>query len=158
MGFNYAREKRKFEEHWERVRWQCEMAGMSQDAIGKLRDFDWDWFKSRRRYISHLADLSDSVTLEDLPQKGVEWSTGDTPLCYGAVCMESTERFHWMDEIEDEVLLQKLMLLDTSDLELLTCVVFEGYTQSEIAQKLCVNQATISRRFSQIQNFLKNRA
>ena len=128
MGFNYAKEKQKFETHWKVIRKQYEAAGMGQDAIQELHDFDWDWFKSRRRYINHLSDLSDGVTVEDFPQEGVDLSTGDTPLHYGTACVASTERYYWIDEIEDERLLRKLMLLNTDDLELLTSLVFEGYT------------------------------
>lgn len=158
MGFNYAKEKQEFEKSWKVIRHQYEAAGMNQDAIEELHDFDWDWFKSRRRYINHLSDLSDGVTVEDFPQEGVDLSTGDTPLRYGATCAASAERYHWIDEIEDEWLLRKLMLLSTDDLELLTSLAFDGYTQSEIAQKRAVNQATISRQFSQIRKFFKRHA
>lgn len=158
MGFNYAKEKQKFEKHWKVIRQQYESAGMSQDAIEELHDFDWDWFKSRRRYINHLADLPDSVSVEDFPQKGVEMSTGDTPVRYGSVCVASKERYHWIDEIEDERLFCKLMLLSTDDLELLTSLAFEGYTQSEIAQRKAVSQATISRQLSQIKKLLRKNA
>lgn len=158
MGFNYAKEKKKFERQWFAIRRQYEEAGMSQDAIEELHDFDWAWFKSRRRYINNLVDLPDGVTVEDFPQENIELSTGDTPLCYGAACTDNAERLRWIDEIKDEELLRNLMLLSTDDLELLTSLAFEGYTQSEIAQREAVNQATISRRFAQIRKILKKRA
>ena len=59
MGFNYAKEKTKFERQWTAIRKQCEEAGMEQEAIEDLHDFDRDWFKSQRRYITHLVDLAE---------------------------------------------------------------------------------------------------
>ncbi len=154
MGFNYAQEKKTFERQWAVIRRQYENAGMSPDTIEELHNFDWDWFKSRRRYINHLADLPEGVTVEDFPQADAERSVGDTPLRYGASCA-GADRYRWLDEIEDEKLLQKLIELNQDDVELLTQLVFEQYTQREIAQQNSQNQKAISRQFQQIRNIFK---
>ncbi len=108
---------------------------MSPDAIEELHDFDWGWFKSRRRYISHLADLPEGVTVEDFPKADAERSVGDTPLHYGTICT-GADRYRWLDEIEDEKLLRKMAALNQDDVELLTQLAFEKRTQREIAQKI----------------------
>ena len=95
MGFNYAKEKEKFDRTWAMLRQQYETAGMSQDAIKELYDFDWNWFKSRRRYFNWLADLPESMSVEDLPQEGAEMTLGDSPAHYGAG--KATERYWWID-------------------------------------------------------------
>lgn len=63
--------------------------------------------------------------------------------------------YQWLDEIEDERLLQQLMLLSADDIDLLTRLVFEGYTQCEIAQQKKQNQKSISRQFQQIRKTLE---
>ncbi len=154
MGFNYAQEKKVFEKQWAVIRRQYENAGMSPDAIEELHDFDWDWFKSRRRYINHLADLPDGITVEDFPQADAERSVGDTPLRYGAICA-SADRYRWLDEIEDEKLLQKLAALSQDDVELLTQLVFEEHTQHEIVRQNRQNQQAVSRQFQRIKKFFE---
>lgn len=149
MGFNYAKEKTEFKCQWASIRKQYEELGMNQDAIEELHDFDWDWFKSRRRYINHLTDLPEEVAVEAIRQASTETSPGDIPVSCGL------KPSQWLDEIEDEHLLRQLMLLSKDDLDLLTCLAFEGYTQREIAQQKKQNQQSISRQFQQIKKILK---
>lgn len=154
MGFNYAKEKRKFERQWADVRKQYEEAGMSQDAIEALYDFDWNWFKSRRRYISHLVDLPDGITVEDLPRKVCEAENTHLLKRYNMNAAQRGTRYHWMEEIENEKLLQKLMLLSDDELELLTALAFEGYTQSEIAQERTCSRMAICKQLHKIKKIL----
>ena len=57
MGFNYAAEKKKFETLWARLRREYRAAGMSDSAIQKMHDFDWEVFKQERIYRLHTQDL-----------------------------------------------------------------------------------------------------
>ena len=57
MGFNYAAEKKKFETLWARLRREYRAAGMSDAAIQKMHDFDWEVFKQERIYRLHTQDL-----------------------------------------------------------------------------------------------------
>ena len=144
MGFNYAKEKAEFERQWAETCKQYEELGMSQDAIEELHDFDWDWFKSRRRYITHLADLPAEATVETIQQVSTGTAPGDIPVALGL------GPHQWLDELEDENLLRKLTLLSKDDIVLLTHLAFEEYTQSEIAQQKAQNQKSISRQLQQI--------
>ena len=149
MSFQYAQEKIKFEKHWSELRIQYEQAGMSQDAIEELHDFDWQWFKSRRRYINSLRELPEGTSLEDLPSCGVDPTGGEPPQHYG-MSASSPNRYSWLDEIEDVALLQKLMLLERDDIELLTSMIFEGHSQREIAQRNGCSERSVSRQFQRI--------
>lgn len=149
MGFNYAKEKTKFERQWTAIRKQCEEAGMEQEAIEDLHDFDRDWFKSQRRYITHLVDLPEDTAVEAILQASTGTIPGDIPMPCAGYC------YQWLDEIEDERLLQQLMLLSADNIDLLTRLVFEGYTQCEIAQQKKQNQKSISRQFQQIRKTLE---
>ena len=50
MGFNYAIEKAKFEREWTQLRVEYEKAGMSNEKINILHDYDWENFKKERIY------------------------------------------------------------------------------------------------------------
>ena len=68
MGFNYAAEKKKFETLWARLRREYRAAGMSDAAIRKMHDFDWEVFKQERRgSIAFIRRTWTSVSLTSLP-------------------------------------------------------------------------------------------
>ncbi len=48
--FNYREEKKKFTKEWELLRDEYKSLNMSEEHIAELEEFDWEWFKSRRRY------------------------------------------------------------------------------------------------------------
>lgn len=57
MEFNYALERLRFEKQWKLLRKWYQEAGMDEDAIKKLYQFDLQWFNSERRYIRRRIDL-----------------------------------------------------------------------------------------------------
>ncbi len=68
---------------------------------------------------------------------------------------ETTSKFAWIGEIENERLLSALENLSEDDLKLLTFYACEGYTVTEISKVLGVSQPTISIKIKRITNFLK---
>ena len=127
---------------------------MSPEAIEEIHDFDWQWFKSRRRYINSLTELPGGITLEDLPSCDLGRSGGEPPQYY-SVSTGSPNRYSWLDEIENIDLLQRLMLLDNDDINLLTSVVFEGHSQREFAQRNARSEKSVSRQFQRIKKFFQ---
>ena len=59
MGFHYAKERQKFEITWKILREEYRRAGMDEDAINSMYDFDLEEFHSRRRYEMRSRPLSD---------------------------------------------------------------------------------------------------
>ena len=54
MAFNKGYELKKFEAHWEKLRIEYAAAGMAEDAIQKMYDYDRQQFNSERRSSLHL--------------------------------------------------------------------------------------------------------
>lgn len=75
MEFNYAQERRKFEKQWKILRKQYQEAGMDEDAINKMYQFDLQWLNSERRYIRRQADLPEDVrnSVRTAPQPFDSW-------------------------------------------------------------------------------------
>lgn len=67
-----------------------------------------------------------------------------------------SNRFWWMDEIDDSELAAKLKKLPPNDLELITLLVFEEHTQEEAAKITGLSDRTIRRRLLAWKSFLKN--
>lgn len=61
MEFNYETERNRFKREQAKLRLQYEAAGMSEEAIQEMYDYDWELFKKRRNYCKHneLFDFND---------------------------------------------------------------------------------------------------
>lgn len=157
MGFNYGLEKRKFDRRWERLSAEYRAAGMDEESIKSMREFDWGAFNADRAYASHTQGMGGP--------DGAEGADGVSPalLCrhFGAFSVMPQEtdgdrRYGWMDEIGSERLSRALRGLSEKDVELLTLYAFDGYSVTEIAAMQGVAQPTVSKKLSRIRKLLKN--
>ena len=155
MSFNKGYELKKFEAHWEKLRVEYAAAGMAEDAIQKMYDYDRQQFNSERTFIERTQEFTapayESSEEEASPlmlryQEAI--TTKDT-------YHETKSKFAWIGEIENERLLSALENLSEDDLKLLTFYAYEGYTVTEISKVLGVSQPTISIKIKRITNFLK---
>lgn len=157
MGFNYAAEKKKFETLWARLRREYRAAGMSDTAIQKMHDFDWEVFKQERIYRLHTQDMGigifdeSSAEQEDksaLMKKFLEsvsrWDDYTTASRYG-----------WIEEVDDPLIYKQLQALRKADLELLTFIVVDGFSQTEVAAVLGCSPQNIFGRLKNTKNFSK---
>ena len=156
MSFNKGYELKKFEAHWEKLRIEYAAAGMTEDAIQKMYDYDRQQFNSERTFIERTQEFTapayESSEEEASPlmlryQEAI--TTKDT-------YHETKSKFAWIGEIEDERLLSALENLSDADLNLVTMYAYEGYTVTEISKVLGVAQPTISVKIKRITKFLKN--
>jgi len=136
MSYNHGLEYKKFEARQRRLRKQYEQLGMPEADISALYQADLREFNSDRRHEEHKPERLESEP-PAAPEDG------------------GHSRLWWVEEISDPLLARRLKALPEADLELLTLYAFEGYSQPEIAEKLGVNQSTISRRLGKLKSFLK---
>ena len=155
MSFNKGYELKKFEAHWEKLCIEYATAGMTEDTIQKMYDYDRQQFNSERTFIERTQEFTapayESSEEEASPlmlryQEAI--TTTDT-------YHETKSKFAWIGEIENERLLSALENLSEDDLKLLTLYAYEGYTVTEISKVLGVSQPTISIKIKRITNFLK---
>ena len=152
MGFYYASEKRKFDREWARLTKEYAEAGMSESAIAEMRAFDWKWFCSRRVYALHN---------QRLPETECTDGDGSSALFrrYSNLSVQpdtaTTGRYGWIDDIGDERLLERLHKLKKADIELLTLIWFDGYTQTDVARMWGYSKSAISSRMKRITERLK---
>ena len=156
MSFNKGYELKKFEAHWEKLRIEYAAAGMTEDAIQKMYDYDRQQFNSERTFIERTQEFTapayESSEEEASPlmlryQEAI--TTTDT-------YHETKSKFAWIGEIENERLLAALESLSELDLKILTLYVYAGYTESEIAMALESKRITIHKRIERMTMFLKN--
>ena len=154
MGFNYGKEKRAFDKEWIFMKEQYVAAGMPDTAIQELYEFDLNWFRMRRVYAIHVQMLPDEIEEKsnDLRRK--------LYLKYGSLSVEFddinlTGRYSWIETISDPKLSANVKSLTTDELEILTLIAIEGFSQREVARKLNCSQNAISKRMIRIRSILK---
>ena len=156
MSFNKGYELKKFEAHWEKLRIEYAAAGMTEDAIQKMYDYDRQQFNAERTHLERTQELSTDTFEcsedENSPlMKQYREVTTVTDTYH-----ETKSGFAWIGEIENERLLSALENLSEDDLKLLTLYVYEGYNESEISKAFNVSQPAIHKRIMKIAIFLKN--
>jgi len=156
MGFNYARERQRFENKWKKQREQYREAGFSEEGINAMRDFDEEVFRGQRRYENH----SQVFPAEDFGEDGCDNKTNIFAKFGNLVATfdESSFQFRyaWIETVSDPGLASRLKRLKENDLELLTMLVIDGYNQSEAARLLHCSQKNISVKMTRIKKFIKN--
>lgn len=157
MGFNYAAEKKKFETLWARLRREYRAAGMSDAAIQKMHDFDWEVFKQERIYRLHTQDLG--IGIFDEPSAEQEDKSALMKKFLESVSRwddyTTASRYGWIEEVDDPSIYKHLQALKKADLELLTLIVVDGLSQTEIAAVLECSPQNIFGRLKKIRKIFQ---
>lgn len=155
MSFNYAKEKQKFNREWEKNHTEYAAAGMSEENIQKMKEFDWSWFCSRRRYENRIQALpSEFIGEEEGNEERTTLFCKFLSLSSGFSEADFYDRYGWIEDIENQEIADRLKKFSGDDLELLTLIVIEGYTQSETAVKYGISQKNICKKIKRIKKFL----
>ena len=155
MSFNKGYELKKFEAHWEKLRIEYAAAGMTEEAIQKMYNYDRQQFNAERAHLERTQELSTDTFEcsedENSPlMKRYREVTTVTDTYH-----ETKSNFAWIGEIENERLLSALESLSKLDLKILTFYVYAGYTESEIAGELGGSKIAIHKRIEKITKLLK---
>ena len=156
MGFNYGLEKKNFDSQWAMTRKQYEDAGMSNEAIQAMYDFDWSVFNANRSYQNHTQEMAAPSFEQSEESYSPLMNKYQEAVSVTDTYHETKSRFAWIGEIENEQLLTALETLKTEDLEIITMYAYEGYDITEISKVYGVSRPTISIKIKRIAKFLKN--
>lgn len=156
MGFNYGLEKKNFDSQWAMIRKQYEDAGMSNEAIQAMYDFDWSVFNANRSYQNHTQEMAAPSFEQSEESYSPLMNKYQEAVSVTDTYHETKSRFAWIGEIENEQLLTALETLKTEDLEIITMYAYEGYDITEISKVYGVSRPTISIKIKRITKFLKN--
>lgn len=157
MGFNYAAEKKKFETLWARLRREYKATGMSDAAIQKMHDFDWEVFKQERIYRLHTQDLGigifDEPSAEQADKSALMKKFLESVSRWDDYTTAS--RYGWIEGVGDQRLVRVLKRLSISEKELLTKYCIEDKTQQEIAAEMGISQRAVGKQLQQLKKYFK---
>ena len=152
MEFNNGLERKKFNIDWDKNKEKYIEAGMSEEAINEIYEFDLKVFNSSRKYAVHTQpSIDENIDAENDPES-VAIAHAYMKYISGTEEALSSSRFGWIEEIDNPKLLKIIKELNIEDLELLTLYVFEGFSQTEISMKFGFSQRGISKRLQRIKN------
>ena len=158
MSWNNGYERRKFEAEQKQLAEEYRALGMSEEKIQAMYEFDLAQFNSKRRYYTHTQEFSTSDFEEGesddsestLLHKFFDELT--VTIEYGSY----SSRYWWIEEIEDEELAGRVRKLTAEEIEILTLVAFEGYSQVDAAEKMGIPYRTFKHKMQKIKIFLRN--
>ena len=139
MSFNYGREEKKWRLWKEAEEKKLRSLGVSEDAIEKLRTYDWAVFNSDRRFYRRLKDTDTS--LEDFAEDTTQPE------------VKTVEDF--LDSIENQRLYQVLIKIDRLTLQIALWKM-EGYCSLEISEKCGLSVNAVNFRMWHLRKKLKN--
>ena len=139
MGFNYALEKRKFDEKWKKLEVWYRESGMSEDAILEMYEYDWSEFNSNRKFYRYGDD---DVDIESIVEED-----GDS--------IDKTFSEEWIELLETPNLVRKVRKLPADYIEIIDLMVLENLTQKEIAGRMNCSQQNIAKKIEKIRKLLR---
>lgn len=157
MAWNNGLERKKFDAEQAKLAAECRAAGMTEEQIQQMYEFDLAAFNSNRRFAEHTqaflespfedGDEGQSPLYERFPE--VLTVTMDVPT--------GSSRYGWIDEIDDPDLVDFLKALPERDIELITLIAFEDCTHQEAADQFGITRSGVTKRVEQLRKiFQKN--
>lgn len=101
MEFNNGNERRKLNKKWERLRVQYQQAGMSEDAIQAMYDFDLGVLNSERSYVANTLAIVDDGD-DNTGRKSSDFKQYEKAITVTDTYHETRTRFAWVGEIKDK--------------------------------------------------------
>ena len=156
MAFNKGYELKKFEARWAKLHIEYAAAGMSEDAIQQMYDYDRQMFNADRTHLERTQEFT-APTYESSEEEASPLMLRYQEAITTTDTYHETKRsFAWIGEIEDERLLSALENLSDADLELITLYAYEEYDTVEISKVFGTTKQNISKKIRRITNFIKN--
>lgn len=153
MEWNNGKERALFKKEQAKLRKEYIEAGMTEEQIQALYDFDRSFLNLRQREARHTQRLN--ITAFDEDEGNDETKN---PLLKKFIHNISTEdkhfendRFGWIEQIKMKELCQTIKSLSDKDKEMLTLLIVDGLTKKDIAEKFCVSHQAISKKIKKYQ-------
>ena len=133
----------------------AEEAGMSEEQIAAMKEYDWAWFCSQRVFQNHTQPIPCEQYDEVCGQSQLFRKFASLSYQWDVDKIDQT-RYGWLASVENEQLLLRLKKLSKKDLELLTLLFVDGYRQIDVARLWHCSRSAVAQRFKKIKKFLNN--
>ena len=152
MYFNYAYERRLFEQDQAKKRREYLRAGMSEEAIREMYEYDLYVFNNERKEIKHRAHYSEMLTYDTETGDSRYMDMDEFP---SQATLYTPNRYAWLEEIEDRKLFFTLLKMPIEYLDIITDLI-DQYQYDEIGKRMGVRKQAICNKVYRIRKKLKN--
>ena len=148
MSWNNSKERKAFVKREQEMMEEYRKAGMSEEKIREMYEFDLEVFKGDRAYYEHTCPLvqEESKVAEDNTIVGLMQGE-EEPTCF---VEDMTASNDWIDEIEDEALARAIRRLSPERQEILRLIAVEAKKCIEIAAILGVSHQAVTKQIREI--------
>lgn len=154
MCWNDGYERKRFEEKLKKQRKEYKALGMTDAEIDEVEKIDWEIYRSDRRFYTHTQPLEYEDSDFDNDDCNPLYSFFSKELS-ADVEPDYSNPYWWIEEIENPDLYDCIMGLPKHEKDLITYLVFQGYTQTELARDIFhVSDKTISIKVKRIREKL----
>lgn len=158
MIYNHNYELRLLDRKYEENREYWLSLGMSEADIDEMYRFDRAVINRDRSYYAHTSRIGGFAT-----DDGEMFGDDQSPLVHGCIKQMSVTiqgkdvfgRFGWIADFRDDRLSDLIYQLSEEDIELLTFLLVDQLTQTEVATLWGVSNAAVSKRYKRILRFLR---
>ena len=154
MYFNYGYERRLFEQDQAKKRREYRRAGMSEEAIREMYEYDLYVFNNERKEIKHRVHYSEMLTYDAETGDSRYMDMDEFPskikhIDYSLIGSK------WLEDMENPYLYKALSNMP-KDYITIVGMKMDGYTNLEIANSFGVIETAIINKVHRIRKILKN--
>ena len=155
MAWNNGLERMKFEAEQKKLAAEYRAAGMSEEQIQQMYEFDLEVFNSNRRFAEHTQQFPESPFEDGDEGQSPLYERFPEALTVTMDLPTNSSRYWWIEEIDDPKLAKAARALSAEDLELITLYAYEDLTVREIAVKTGIPKSTVFQRIERLRKFFK---
>lgn len=147
--------RRNFLKTQQKLRRQYEEAGMTEEQINALYEYDLCQMNRDISFAMHTIPLQSVVENSESSDTSYNRKLAEAFAVQQTPSM--TSRFWWLEEIDNPALVAGLMEMSVAELTLIDCLAFSDLTQHETSELLGITQGRVSQQMSVIRKKLKGR-
>ena len=157
MSWNNGYERKKFERKLNKDIKEYKAAGMTDEQINAMIEFDEEVFRSERRYRMHNQEFSpsefDDEDAGDEGQSTLYENFFENLTAELDDYRQAKGRYDWIETIDNPELYQWLKTLTSKEIEFLTLVAFDEISRKDAAERVNIRKRTMER---MLENWRKN--
>lgn len=153
MSWNDGYERKNFMARMKKQAEEYRAAGMTEEQIQAMYEFDLGVYKSDRNYYSHTQEYEASdfeEGVDDSDNALLNRYFREFSVSYDDRYFCESDRFGWIESIDNPELARELHQMTLLDKEILTRTVFEGFKLNELVKALNVPYRTLKYHYSGI--------
>lgn len=148
MKYNHSAMRQRFMREQKALAKKYRAAGMSEDSIREMYEFDLSVFRSNRNDLAHKAEIEEMTAYDRVTGESHYMDMDEFPT-FSASENCSFDEDTWIDNIENQELFNIVNSLSSDSKQILFWMMC-GLTQPEIAGRIGISQPAISQRIAVI--------